>query len=117
MALVCQTHCPLVASKQILIFRLKNLIQVLDIDSTIGHLYVVNIKFDHKNATQNQIIYNEIYPPIVEKQKIIDPCERSIYQLLEQHSTTEKGELRSYKATKKAQGTMFQKNFQPMYLE
>ena len=82
----------------------------------IGHLYVVDIEFDHKNATENQITYNEIYPRIIEKQKIIDPCERSIYQLFEQCSTTDKGKLKSYKATKKA-ATMFKKIFQPMYLE
>ena len=83
----------------------------------IGHLYVVDIEFDHKNATENQITYNEIYPPHIEKQKIIDPCERSIYQLLEQYSTTDKGKPKSYKATKKARATMSKKNFQPMYLE
>ena len=74
-------------------------------------MHVVDIEFDHKNATQNQTTYNEIYPPIIEKQKIINPCEISIYQLLEQHLTTEKGKLRLYKATKKAHATMFKKNF------
>ena len=39
----------------------------------IGHLYVVDIEFDHAKATDNQIVYNEIYPPIIEK-KFIDPC-------------------------------------------
>ena len=71
--------------------KLNDLIRTLDIDSPIGHLYVVDIEFDHKNATENQITYNEIYPPIIEKQNIIDPCERSIYQLLEQFSATDKG--------------------------
>ena len=33
---------------------------------------------------KKQLVYNEIYPPIIEKQKIIDPCERSVFQLLEQ---------------------------------
>ena len=59
--------------------KLNDLIRKLDIDLLIGHLYVVDIEFDHKNATQNQIAYYEIYPPIIEKQKITDPCERSIY--------------------------------------
>ena len=59
--------------------KLNDLIRTLDINSPLGHLYVVNIEFDHKNTTKNQITYNEIYPPIIEKQKIIDPCERSIY--------------------------------------
>ena len=95
----------------------SDIMQKLDIDSSIGHLYVVDIEFDHKNATQNQIVPNEIYPPIIDKQKMIDPCERSSYQLLEQYSTTEKGKARSYGATKKAHATMFKKRFQPLYLE
>ena len=28
-------------------------IKALDIDSPIGHQYIVDIKFDHKNATEN----------------------------------------------------------------
>ena len=56
---------------------------------------------------KNQITYNEIYLPIIEKQKIINPCERSIYQLLEQYSTTNKGKPKSYRATKKVHATMF----------
>ena len=39
--------------------------------------------FDADKATEKQLVYNEIYPPIIEKQKIIDPCERSVFQLLE----------------------------------
>ena len=61
-----------------------------------GHLYIVDIEFDFKNATKQQLTYNEIYPPIIEKQKIIDPCERSTYQLLEQLVMGEKGP-KSYK--------------------
>ena len=49
----------------------------------------------------------KIYPPILEKQKIIDPCKRSIYQLLEQYSTTDKGKPKLYKATKEAHPKMF----------
>ena len=57
------------ANSDISFKKLNDLIQTLDIDSTIGHLYDVDIEFDHKNATQNQITYNEIYLPIIEKQK------------------------------------------------
>ena len=87
--------------------KLNDLIRTLDIDSPFVHLYVVDIEFDHKNATENQITYNEIDPTIIEKQKIIDPCERHVYQLLGQYSTTDKGKPKSYKATKKAHATMF----------
>ena len=48
------------------------------------NLYIVDIKFDMKNATEREYAYNEIYPPVIEKHKTIDPCERSVFQLLEQ---------------------------------
>ena len=49
------------------------LLEKVSLNDQIGHLYVVDIEFDHKNATENQTVYNEIYPPIIEKQKIINP--------------------------------------------
>ena len=39
----------------------------VSLDDQIGHLNVVDIKFDHTKATENQIVYNEIYPSITEK--------------------------------------------------
>ena len=85
------------------------LLEKVSLNDQIGHIYVVDIKFDHKNATENQIVYNEIYLPIVEKQKIIDPCERSVYQLIKQYSGTEKSSRRTCKATKKAHATLLKK--------
>ena len=41
--------------------------------------------FDLKSATKRQLVYNEMYPPIMEKKKITDPCERPVFQLLEQY--------------------------------
>ena len=38
--------------------KLNDLVRALDTDSPNGHLYVVDIDFDHKNATENQITYN-----------------------------------------------------------
>ena len=67
------------ANSDISFKKLNDLTRTLDIDLPIGHLYVVDTEFDHKNAAENQITYNEIYSPIIEKQKITDPCERSIY--------------------------------------
>ena len=63
-------------------------------DDQIGHLYVVDIEFDHTKATENQIVYNEIYPPIIEK-KNIDPCQWSVYHLIEEFVATEKGNPRT----------------------
>ena len=62
------------------IWRTFNLLlEKVSLNDQIGHLYVVDIEFDHTKATENQIAYNEIYPLIIEKQKIIDTCERSVY--------------------------------------
>ena len=60
------------------------LLEIVNFDDKIGHLYIVDIEFDFKNATEREFAYHEIYSPIIEKQKIIDPCERSVFQLLEQ---------------------------------
>ena len=92
------------------------LLEKVDFEDIIGHLYIVDIEFDIKNATKRELIYNEIYPPIIEKQKIIDPCERSVFQLLEQYIQGEKGP-KPYKSTAIAHATLFKKFFLPMYLE
>ena len=78
-------------SSDLSFLTLNKLIESADIEDEKGHLYVVDIEFDHKNATQTELTYNKIYPPIIEKQKVIDACERSTYQLLEQLVMGEKG--------------------------
>ena len=74
------------------------------------------LNLDTKNASEKILAYNEIYLPIIEKQKVIDPCERSTYQLLEQFVMGEKGPS-SYKKSAKAHANLFKKLFLPMYLE
>ena len=59
------------------------LLEKVNFEDKIDHLFVVDIVFCSKNATEKDLAYNEIYPPIIEKQKIIDPCKRSVYQLSE----------------------------------
>ena len=59
------------------------LLETVDLDDSIGHLFIVDIFFDEKNATKKQLLYNEIFPLIIEKQKTLDANERSGYQLLE----------------------------------
>ena len=49
------------------------LLEKVSFEDTIGHLYRVDIEFDTKNATEREFAYNEIYPPIIEKQRTIDP--------------------------------------------
>ena len=92
------------------------LLESVSLEDKIGHLYIVDIKFDYENATEKQIVYNEIYLPIVEKQKTIDPCEKSVYQLLDNYKEKKNGPI-SYRVTAKAHSTMVSKKCIPLYLE
>ena len=92
------------------------LLESVNLNEQIGHLYIVDIKFDLQNATEKQIVYTEIYPPIIEKQKTIDANEKSIYQLLDNLREGQNGPL-SYKVTAKAHSTMLPKKYIPIYLE
>ena len=92
------------------------LLESLNLEDKIGHLYIVDIKFDYENATEKQVTYNEMYPPIAEKQKTIDPCEKSVYQLLDNYKESKRGPV-SYRVTAKAHSTLIPKKCIPLYLE
>ena len=59
------------------------LIETVDLDDPIRDLFIVNIEFDNTNATEQEYMYNEIMPTIIEKQKILEANERSVYQFLD----------------------------------
>ena len=93
----------------------KNLLESVSFENTIDHLYIVDVEFDFKNSTEREYAYNKIYPPIIEKQKTIDPCERSSFQLIEQFVMGEN--TKSLQIYSESSRQSFQKNFLPMYLE
>ena len=80
----------------------------VDFEDEIRHLFIVDM-FDLKNATKRQLVYNKIYPPIIEKKKIIDPCERSVFQLLEQYKEGDNDNPLAYRATSKVHATILKK--------
>ena len=90
--------------------------ETVDFKDTIEHLYIVDIEFDYELVTEKMMAYNESYRPIIGKHKIIDPCEGSVFQLLEQSKEGERGAL-GCKSTSKAHETMLKFFFLPMYLE
>ena len=51
----------------------NNSLESVSFEDIVGHLHIVDIEFDFKNATEREYAYNEIYPPIIEKQNIKDP--------------------------------------------
>ena len=59
------------------------LIKSVDLTDKIGLLFVVDIFFDAKNANEKQLLYNEIFPQVIEKQKLLKAYEHFAYQLLE----------------------------------
>lgn len=59
------------------------MLETVVLDDEIVHLFITDITFNKKNATARQYVYNEIYCPIIEKQKKTDASERSFFQILE----------------------------------
>ena len=92
------------------------LLEKVSLEDSIGHLFVVDIEFDEQNATKKQYMYNEIFPPIIEKQKILDANERSLFQLLELFNQRS-GNPKSYRCTAKSHATLFKKTYIPLYIE
>ena len=93
------------------------LIEKVSLEDKIGHLFVVDIEFDFQNAPARQLVYNEIFPPIIEKKKIMEANERSLFQLLELFSKNEQNKPRSYVCTAKSHATLLPKTCIPLYIE
>ena len=47
------------------------LLEKVDFEDTIGPLYIVDIEFGNKNATKREVTNNKIYPPTIEKKKLL----------------------------------------------
>ena len=93
------------------------LIEKVSLEDKIGHLFVVDIEFDFENASARQLTYNEIFPPIIEKKKIMEANERSLFQLLELFSKNRQDKPRSYVCTAKSHATLLPKTCIPLYIE
>ena len=93
------------------------LFEKLNLDDPIGHIFVVDIEFNYKEATKVQIMYNEIMSPFIEKNTIISAEKRSVYQLLELYSEDKNGSPNKYKTSTKAHVNLFPKKCIPLYLE
>ena len=93
------------------------LMEKVSLEDQMGHLFVVDIEFDSANASPRQFLYNEIFPPIIEKKKIMEANERSLYQLLELFSKNERDKPRSYVCTAKSHATLLPKTCIPLYVE
>ena len=93
------------------------LFEKVNLDDPIGHIFIVDIEFDYKNATKTQIMYNEIMPPLIEKYTKIPAEKKSVYQLLELYSEDKNEKPNKYKVSVKAHANLFPKKCVPLYLE
>ena len=60
--------------------ELKDLLANVTLNDKVGHLFVVDIVLDDMN--EKTVLFNEIYPPIFEKNKKVEPFERSCFQIM-----------------------------------
>ena len=60
--------------------ELTTLLENVTLEDKLGHLFVVDIEFADIN--EKTLLFNEFYPPIFEKNKKIDPYERSCSQIM-----------------------------------
>ena len=93
------------------------LIEKVSLDDPIGHLFVVDIEFDHEKATECQIMYNQIFLPLTDKQTVVLPNESFVFQLMELYFEDHNGMPKSYKTTSKCHSNLLPKRCVPIYLE
>ena len=53
--------------------ELDLILQGITDNDKIGHLFIVGTEFDHKNASEKELFFNEIYTLIFEKRKFYLP--------------------------------------------
>ena len=97
--------------------KFKLLMEKVSLDNPIGHIFVVDVEFEHEKATDCQIMYNDIFPPFTDEQARIEANERSVFQLFELYFEDIKGAPKSYKISSKCHFNLLAKRCVPMYLE
>ena len=85
-------------------------------EDSIGHLFVVDIKLNEINP--KTLLFDEIYPPIFEKNKKMDPYERSTLQLMNiVVRNEEKDTVNSFPYNSKTHSTLKEKKIILLYAE
>ena len=86
-------------------------------NDNIGHLFIADIKFNDMNP--KTLLFNEIYSPIFEKNKKMEPYERSTLQLIMSimRRDENKYKINSFLYTSKTHPTLKDKKFISPYAE
>ena len=85
------------------------------LNNKLEHLFVVDIMFDKVN--EKTLLFNELYPPIFEKNQKIEPYERSCAQIMCALQMTDRGKISTLQHTSKTHSTLRKKNFILLYAE
>ena len=93
------------------------LLEAVDLNDKIEHLIIVDIEFNVGKTNATTVTYNEIYTTIFQKQKIIDPTERSVFQLSAPLRTDSENQSLSFKSSKKKLCDHARKKITASYLE
>ena len=80
-------------------------------EDNIGHLFIVDIK------TPKSLLFNEIYPPIFEKNTKKEPFERSALQSMSILQRNKQTETKSFAYNSKTHSILKDKKFIPLYAE
>ena len=99
--------------------ELKTLLENVTLEDKLGHLFLVDIKFADVN--KETLLFNEVYPPIFEKNKKIDPYERSCTQIMSRaqikKNKRKEDTLFLLPFNSKTHSTLKEKIFVPLYTE
>ena len=99
--------------------ELAVLLKNVTLEDKLGHLFVVDFEFADIN--EETLLFNEIYPPIFEKHKKIDPYERSCTQIMSRanikKNKKKEDTLYSLPFNSKTHATLKEKIFVPLYAE
>ena len=95
---------------------MNRILDAIEHTNTIGHLFTVDIKFNYIN--KKTLLFNEIYPPIFEKNKKVDPYQRSSLQTMSiVVKKDDKDEINSHRYNSKMHSTLNDKKFVVLYAE
>ena len=88
--------------------ELEQLLKSITLEDKIGHLFTVDIKFF--DISPKTLLFNEVFPPIFEKQKKIPPHMRSCSQIVSRaQKKKDKDEIASLLFNSKTHATLNKK--------
>ena len=95
---------------------LENSLKNFDLNAKIGEVFVVHIQFDNYDDP-HKWIYNEIYPCIFQPKSKVLTNRKSVYQLLSNMRSGNRGNILSFKATEKMHPPLNPQERFPMFID